>query len=203
MVRRLVLGALALGLTACAPLGTPTGAPAPVARLASGIVVTGPQGYCVDPEISRPARGFAFLAACAALDPASEVAAPGALALITVQSGAPRSATVRGSETAFRDFLRTEEGTALLGAGDIGGPVALLSSDVSENTVAVYTRNRAPGAIAGTQAESWRLFTDLGDRVVTVTVRGIAEAPLSRTGSRDLLETTLRALRAANPERAS
>ena len=199
MLRRAILVALALGLAACAEFGPMGTAPVPSARFAGGITVTGPDGYCLDPQISRPARGFGFLAACAALDPQSAVPLPDALAIVTVQIGAPQSATVRGVETAFRDFLATEEGTTLLGAGDIGGPVALLASDVAPNAVSVYTRNRSTAGVAGTQAESWRLFTDIGDRVATLTVRGIADRPLSRTQSRDLLDTTLRRLRAANP----
>ena len=203
MLRRTVLGLAALGLCACAGVGPQGMTVAPQARLAGGITVAGPAGYCVDPQISRPGRGFAFLAACAVLDPDTGADLPASLALITVQAGAPQSATVRGVETQFRDFLRTEEGTTLLGAGDIGGPVDLLAGDFAPNSVSVYTRNRSTAGIAGTQAESWRLFTDLGDRVVTVTVRGLAERPLSRTQSRDLLETTANRLRAANPDRAS
>ncbi|RYH01973.1 dihydroxy-acid dehydratase [Salipiger sp. IMCC34102] len=189
-IRLAILGA-ALFVSGCAGGLPGAGGAQRTVVLDRAIQLTAPGGYCVDPQISRPARGFAFLAACAVIDPRAEVAPPAALAIVTVQAGAAGGATVGGAERDFRDFLRTEQGRTLLAAGDMGGPIEILTTDVEPNRVRVYTRDLTPPVIRGTQAESWRAFTDVAGRTVTVTVRGLADEPLSQTRGRSLLDAAL------------
>ncbi|SEQ73717.1 hypothetical protein SAMN05428995_10753 [Loktanella sp. DSM 29012] len=198
MLRGSILAVALAALAACALPGTVTGPDATTLRLTGGIVVAAPQGYCIDPQVTRPQRGFAFLAACAAINAASDRPLPDRMALITVQVGDANSALVAGSEPAFRAFLETQQGATLLGVSDIGGPVDVLSTGAATNAVTVYTRDTAPPDIVGSQPESWRLFTDLSGRVVTITVRGLTQAPLTQVQSREVLDQILQQLRAAN-----
>lgn len=99
---RLGLGlGLALMLAGCdgAPLSTPGGAsdarPAPLSRvsLAGGVVVAGPQGYCIDPATSKSGatRSFAVMASCLILS-GGQVGSYVPPAMITVAVG-PRGDT--------------------------------------------------------------------------------------------------------------
>ncbi|MBS1302112.1 dihydroxy-acid dehydratase [Loktanella sp. SALINAS62] len=203
MWSRLLFGAMALLLSACEVTGPIGGPGAQATRLAGGIVVAAPDGYCLDPQVSRPARGFAFLVACGLLDPGVQTPFPDTLAMITVQAGDAGSAIVAGSEPAFRAFLETDQGATLLGVSDIGGPIEVVTTNASDNAVSVYTLDTAPPDIIGTQPESWRLFTDVRGRVVTVTVRGMIDAPLSQFQSRDLLDRVGELLRLSNTREQS
>jgi len=190
--------ALGFGLAACEPVGL-SGPPAPTVRLMGDVVVASPDGYCVDPVVTRPWQGFALLAACAAMTADETDVYPNAIALMTVQVGAASSAVVTGQEEDFRAFLETPQGAALLSASAIGGPIAVRQTASAANAVAVYTEDVGPPGVVGTQPEAWRLFTDIKGRLVTVSVRGLSDVPLSRAGSRALLDQMLSLLRAGNP----
>ena len=189
---------LAGGLAACTPMLDASGPPPLSVRLANAVTVQGPQGYCVDPVVTRPWEGFALLAACAAMTADEGDAYPPAVALITVQVGAAGSAVVAGQEDDFAAFMDTPQGAALLSASAIGGPVAVRVTQTDPNAVAVYTEDAGDPGIAGTQPQAWRLFTDIGDRLVTISVRGLSDVALSQAASRALLDSTLAVLRAAN-----
>ena len=203
MLTRIAAFGLASLVSACT--GLPMGAQGPqqAILLDRAVALTAPAGYCADPQISRPGRGFAFLVACAVLDPDTQVALPGDFGLVTVQAGPADSATVAGAETDFLDFLRTEQGRTLLAAGDMSGPVAILASEMQTNRILLYTRDLDAPTIVGTQAESWRAFTDIAGRTVTVTVRGLSERPLSQARARSLLDATVANLAAVAKARTS
>lgn len=199
MLRRIALWAVAAaGLAACEPMLNPSGPPPASVRLANAVNVQGPQGYCVDPVVTKPREGFALLAACAAMTADDSDAYPAAIALITVQVGAVDSAVVQGQEDAFSAFMDTPQGAALLSASAIGGPVAVRLTQTDPNAVAVYTEDAGPPGISGTQPQAWRMFTDINGRLVTISVRGLSDVALSQSRSRALLDATLAVLRAAN-----
>ena len=199
MWRTLLIGLASITLAACEPGVDLAGQPPGRAIVLSGsIAVSAPDGYCVDPVISHPRKGFALLAACAAMTEDPDDSYPDINALITVQSGAMGSAIVAGQEDSFRAFLDTPQGTALLGASTIGGPLAVRRTRSDDNAVSVYTEDVGPPGVVGTQAESWRLFTDIKGRLVTVSVRGLIDDPLSEPTSKALIDRVLARLRAAN-----
>ena len=192
--------AMGLGVTlaGCDAVSDLSGPPGNSVRLAGGVGLVAPQGYCVDPVTSRPAAGFALLAACAAMTADDTDAYPDDVALITVQVGGAASAVVTGQEEAFAAFLDTPEGAALLGVTGMGGPVSVVETDAAANAVRVYTRDDGPPGVVGSQAEAWRLFTDVKGRLVTIAVRGLTDAPLSQRQSRALLDQVAALLRGAN-----
>lgn len=199
MWRALLIGLAGVTLAACAPGANLAGQPpGRVTVLSGNIAVSAPDGYCVDPVISHPRQGFALLAACAAMTEDPDDSYPDINALITIQSGGVGSAIVAGQEDSFRAFLDTPQGTALLGASTIGGPLAVRRTRSADNAVSVYTQDIGPPGVVGTQAESWRLFTDIKGRLVTVSVRGLMDDPLSERTSRALIDRVLTRLRAAN-----
>lgn len=199
MWHRLFLGMIAAAaLAACEPVPDLSGPPTTTVRLAGAVTLTGPAGYCVDPVVTKPRQGFALLAACAAMTADETDAYPDLIALITVQVGADGSGAVAGQEDAFGAFMETPQGAALLSASAIGGPIAVRVTQTAPNTVAVYTEDIADPGISGTQKQAWRLFTDVRGRLVTITVRGLTDAPLSQSASRALLDAVVTALHSAN-----
>ena len=194
--------AMIAALAGCEPVSL-TAPGTPSVRLAGNVLVGGPEGYCVDPVVTRPRQGFALLAACAAMTADDTDVYPDDIALITVTVGGADSAVVAGQEEDFKTFLETPQGAALLSASAIGGPVAVRQTQTDANAVAVYTEDVGPPGVKGTQTQAWRLFTDMRGRLVTISVRGLSDDPLSQDTSQALLTQMLAILRRANGETAT
>jgi hypothetical protein len=194
------LAAALAGLVACGT-SLPDGGMRGLALHDGAVRAEAPPGYCVDPVASRPAAGFAAFGACARLGGRS--AMPTADGFITLQVGEAGTATVTGSETDLATLLRLPMGAALL--TDAGDPttVAVTRIEPGAGVVAVHFTDRGPPPLEGLAAEEWRAFLDLGDRLVTVGLRGYAQTPLSATEARALLDSTVAALRAANQPAAA
>lgn len=196
-------GALAIGLTmaGCGGIselaGVSLGDPQPSAALLGGAVTAvGPDNFCVDGRASRPRDGFALFAPCRLLT-GDGPGVPG-LALITVQAGAAGTASVAGSEPVFEAFLRTDAGATLLSSTGDAAAITLRGSRAGGGTVTAFFDDTAPPPIPGTQPTEWRGFVDLSGRLVTVSVRGLADAPLSVSVGDALLRQALVALQEVN-----
>jgi hypothetical protein len=188
--------ALVAGLAACdTPL--PGQATRSLAVAGGAVRVQGPDGYCVDTTTSRPETGFAVLGACSLLGAGG--GAPSSDGFVTIQVGDPGSAIVAGSEGDLATLLRTPQGAALLTDKGNATTVTINQLDRGVGLVSVRFSDRAPPPVDGLMAEEWRAFLDIGDRLVTIGVRGYTRAPLTAGQSQQILYGTVAALRAANP----
>lgn len=167
-----------------------------VAMFAGDVTAVGPNGYCVDPDSSRPKRGFAILAPCFTLGVAG---APVVLsAITTVQAGPDGSAIVSQDADGFAEYLRGPDGPFVLSRS--GEPQTVQISEVRtfDRHVAVYLRDQAPARIEGAQEAEWRAFLDISGRLLTISVRGLDAAPLSSSAGSALLDQAVAAVIAAN-----
>ncbi|MEO1639042.1 MAG: dihydroxy-acid dehydratase [Pseudomonadota bacterium] len=184
---RLIVGLVgALVLTGCTAFAPATRS---VALVGGDVMVDAPAGYCVDTSTSRPGDGFAVLAPCASLG--AEDPAPGVVAVATLQVGPPDSGSIAGSEIAFRDFLITDAGTALLSRNSDAEEISILSTQAFNSRVMIHFADTGPPPLAGLQQEEWRAFTDVGGRLVTIGLRGLAVAPLDDGPGAGLLKDVL------------
>ena len=181
--RAAILGAaacLAL-LVGCVPL-----LPLQSLSLADGaLVLSAPRGYCIDGMTSRPEDGFAVMAPCASFGQSGPV--PEVMGLVAVQLGAAGSAAVRGAEGELAALLRSPAGAALLSATGQAETVRLGGVTQARGRVDVAFVDSAPQRMPGTDGRVWRSFFDMGDRLVTVSVRSPSAAPLTDAAARALL----------------
>lgn len=171
----------------------------PVQSLAlydGAVRAAGPEDYCIDTGLSRPARGFAVMAGCATLAGADR--APAIEGLITIQVGASGSATVAGNEAAMAALMRTAPGVALL--SETGQPETIRIDAISSQSglVVVHFIDASGAQIGGLEAAEWRAFLDVGPHLATIRLRGFDRAPLDRDRGLQLLTRAVDALRAAN-----
>lgn len=199
-----VVAALGLALMAagCADLGLELRMPGPAIRAMAmydgSVVARTPDGYCIDERTSRPEAGFAAMGGCAILSALPIM--PRTEALITVQFGAPDSATVAGAERDLVTLLRSAQGAALLSSS--GQPDAILVEGIETGPGVVLVRflDTAPPLAEGLEQVEWRAFFDIAGRLTTLTVRGFARAPLDRERGLQLMSDAVASIRAANPE---
>ena len=167
------------------------------ALLDGAVNARGPDGFCVDPAASRPDAGFAAMGGCALISAIALM--PQTEGLITVQFGAPASASVAGNEGAVVALLRSAQGAGLLSSS--GRPEAIVVSgiDSAPGIVTVRFRDGAPPLAQGLEQTELRAFLDIRGRLATVTVRGFTRAPMTEERGTDLMAQAVAALRAANP----
>ena len=189
MFRRAIALVGIAALAACDPVGVAQ----PVALLTCDLVVTPPAGYCADPVSSRLRAGFAVFAPCVTLG--TDAPVPSIIGVAIVQAGDTGSAMVTSGETGLRDFLTSPQGAGLLSKGS-GATISVISSQTSGGRVIVHFRNTAAPPMDGLGPDEWRAFTDIGGRLVTVSVRGLDDAPLSAAHGDALLDQVLRGLSA-------
>lgn len=199
MVRFAFALACTVGLAGCEGFNSGTSAP-PVkqaALLGGAVGVAGPDGYCIDVSDSRLARGFAIIAPCANLGlVGARVMVPSAI--VTVQAGRIGTAAVSGSEPAFAGLLETDAGAALLSRSGDASSVDVLDTTSSDNKVTVYFEDKEGAAIPGTQDQEWRAFVDINGRLVTISARGLATAPMSAQTGKLFLDQVVAAVVGAN-----
>lgn len=197
--RRLAPLLAALALCACdaLPLPLPETGIRAMAMYDGSVVARSPDGYCIDARTSRPATGFAVMGGCALLSRLAIM--PRVEGLVTVQFGAPGSASVEGAERDLVTLLRSARGAALLSS--TGRPEGVLVEGIETGPGVVLVRflDTAPPIAEGLERTEWRAFLDLSGRLTTVTVRGFERAPLDREGGLALMTEVVGALRAANP----
>lgn len=185
-------------LAAC----TPTPSVTRSVSLAEGTVLaTSPAGYCVDPVASKPRKDFALLVPCAALGTGSDV--PDVIGMATLQVGPPASGSILQDEIALRDFLVTEEGNNLLSQSGNGDEITIRSTQAFGNQVMVHFVDAGAPPMAGLQPEEWRGFRNVGGRLVTIGVRGLAEAPLRDGPGATLLKRILAGVKTTAQDDAS
>lgn len=172
------------------------GAVASVPLLGGAVTAAGPEGFCVSPDASRPRAGFAAITACNAIT--GEGPLPFSNGLITVQAGAPGTASVAGPGTAFSDFLRSEAGAAVLSTSGNAADVTVDRVFAGSGAVIAVFQDQSAASVPGTDPVQWRAFTDVNGHLVTVNLRSLTATPLVTSQGEALLRRAVRALLAAN-----
>lgn len=186
--------ALGLGLllvSACVPEFTLS--PARSASVLGGAVSIGvPSGYCIDRSASRTSGDNAIVLMGRCSDGASTVPA-----LITVAVGEAGSAAVlQAGGPALATFFASSQGRAMLSRSGRPGDVRVLQAVGTADAFLLHVEDRALG-------EYWRGVTQVKGRLVTVSAKGAAGLPLAPAVGRTIVDSTLTAMRAANPAKGA
>lgn len=195
-----LLGA-ALALSACAP---GVGVQGPVRSLAvaeGAVVVAGPPGYCVDRSQSRDRADGAFvlLGACSALGMPG-VAPPEVPAVLTaaVDEGNFGNQPLSAVFPQMRAFLSTPSGRAALSRAGLAETVRIDATEVVGEMLLIRLGDRAPAPGVAVQETVWRAVFAVDGRIVSLSVIGLAERPVSARAHRALLLSFAEAVRAAS-----
>lgn len=180
---RVLLGAAALLLAACdGGIAVGRAAPESITVAGSSVVVGGPRGYCVDPTATRDGtKAFVLLGSCASiardpLRPRPDV--PGIMTVV-VSSDPETYVDVTRSAAALERFFRSEPGRATLSRVGQAGTVDILDVRTGGGALYVRARDTSPTPVAGMDDEYWRALLNVNGRLVTVSVVGFTERPMS------------------------
>jgi hypothetical protein len=178
-------------------------APTQVAVTQDLVVVTGPEGYCVDPTATRNSEdtGFVLLGNCAAIANSRRAVQPATPAILTAAVAAPSGGGRLADSMADLDaFFRSEDGLRLISRAGDPASVTILETQIADAAFLLHATDTSAGAIDGVQPDYWRAYLDIGNRLATLSVLALEDRALSRDESLAALLAFVSAVRAANPD---
>lgn len=176
-------------------------APTEVSVTTDRIVVTGPEGFCVDPTATRDAddTGFVMLGNCAAIANSQRAAQPATPAILTATISEPsEGGRLADSLPELDGFFRSDAGLALLSRSGDASSVTILDTAIAGDVFLLHATDRSAGTIAGVQADYWRAYLDVGSRIATLSVLALEDRGLSREESLSTLQGFVEAVQVAN-----
>ena len=204
------LGLLALTLTLAAcggrggggsSFGPPPQADTEIQVTSDRLTVGGPDGFCVDPEATqdRGVTAFVLLGNCAAIANSARLPQPAVPALLTASISEPsEGSSLRESIPSLGSFFSSENGRRLLSRDEDPETVEVLDSFHQADVFFLHARDRSTGSIEGVREDYWRAYLDLGNRIATLSVLGLADQEITNDQSLETLRSFAIAVTSAN-----
>jgi hypothetical protein len=156
--------------------------------LQGALNIATPMGYCVDQAASREGQDSAIVLMGRCTDRAA--VKPALVTLSVGQAGSAGVLAAGGAELAT--FFTSPEGRATLSPTGRAAEVRVVEALSSGDAFLMRLQEAGdPGY--------WRAILGLRGRLITVSVKGTAEAALPVTEGREILDRTVAGLRRANP----
>ncbi len=175
-------------------------APEKIAVAGRSVVVAGPPGYCVDTAATKDSAtgAFVLLGSCASIAGTSRAGAPAAPALLTASVSPTSPAAAAASVDQLADFFRSDFGRAALARNGQAGAVRILNMRARGGALYIHASDTSGNPTGSLMPDYWRGIFNLGGRLVTVTVIGFAERPLTEVVSIATLDAFAARIRAEN-----
>ena len=176
-------------------------APTQVTVTADRIVITGPEGFCVDPTSTRDSSdtSFVLLGNCAAISNSRRARQPTTPAVLTATvSATSTDGRLSDSLGQLDGFFRSDEGLTLLSRSGDPARVTILDTALDGGVFLLHANDTSEDAIGGVQSEYWRAYLDVGPRIATLSVLSLEERNLTREESLSLLLSFVRLVQGAN-----
>lgn len=182
---------LCLPLAACLDLaGAPsqTDTPRAVAFYDGAVTVTGPRGYCIDPDsVKREVGGrFALLASCESLTGQVGIAVDPAVMTVSVLPRAAQAAPPDASAMARAV-----------------GPDTVRRAEESDDLTLVHVAEGGETVLPGGDPAYWRATLVINGHIVGLAAYGPRDGAIAGPRGRDLLGDLAATLRAASPPRGA
>lgn len=166
------------------PPTTTAVAPAPEKIRVSGkdVVIAGPHGFCIDPTETRDSANSAFvlLGSCAAISNASHQPNPDIPAiLMATVSRKSESAPIASSMASLTKFFESKTGRAALSRDGKAETVELIETLGKDGVFYIHARDSSTDTLTGAGDEYWRALFDVKGRIVSVSVVGLEDYPIS------------------------
>lgn len=176
-------------------------APTEVAVTRDRVVITGPEGYCVDPTATRNAEdtGFVLMGNCAAIANSRRVVQPAIPAVLTAAvSDSSDGGRLSDSMADLDAFFRSEDGLRLISRAGDAETVTILDTLVEGDVFLLHAADTSAGTIDGVQEDYWRAYLDIGNRLATLSVIALDDRALTRDESLQTLRGFVVAVQQAN-----
>lgn len=171
-----------------------------VSVTAARVAIAGPQGYCIDDDGTRDGSGEAFvvLGSCASISRSARQPAPAEPALLTASVSSGEPVSIERAVGALPSFFRSETGRRALSRAGDPATVEIIDTTVDGEMFVLRVRDRSPNLIGAVEDTYLRGLFDIDGALVTISVIGLRDRPISDAGARQTLLAFAREIRAAN-----
>lgn len=201
VLRMAVLGAM-LGTLAACDAGTGAQTTAQVTVSSAGVTIGGPAGFCVDRRSTKETDqgSFVLLGSCAAISGSATLQRPAAPALLMASvSGTGGGVSVAGSFATLDTFFGSEQGRAALSRTGDPATVKVLDTTGRGDVFYVHARDTSAAIAQRADEEYWRAIFNVKGRIVSASVMGLKDRPISSDTARQLLDRFVAQIRGLNP----
>ncbi|WP_425092846.1 hypothetical protein [Tropicimonas sp. S265A] len=169
----------------------------------SAVTIAGPSGFCVDTESLRNDQDSAFvlLGNCAAIAQTARYPQPEVRALLTAAVQETGGLSIKDQSAEVTAYLKTEDGRAMLSRAGRADSVAILDTRKSGDVLFLHALDKSPGYVPGMSAEQWRAIFDLEGTVISLTVIGFDDAPLTAEAGKAMVREFASVIRRENAGR--
>lgn len=145
------------------------------------VVIAGPPGYCVHTSATRDRETgtFVLLGSCAAITNNRIAAAPGVPAMLTASVSGPSPVATAKSLPGLQAFFNSEAGRATLARNGQAASVSILQTRRRGDAFYIHLRDKSDNIVPSLASEYWRGVFDINGRIVTVSVHGFRDEPMS------------------------
>ncbi|MDJ0629761.1 MAG: hypothetical protein QNJ44_15995 [Rhodobacter sp.] len=147
------------------------------------VVIGGPEGYCVDRSASRlrSKTAFVLLGSCASIAGDARAGAPSAAGILTasVSRDTGSGPAIDAVIDQMAAYLTTPTGRAALARDGDAGSVEVLDSRREDGALFIHLRDTSAEVFPGLAQDYWRGLFDINGHLVTVSVVGFADQPMS------------------------
>lgn len=179
----------------------PREAPDSYAVANNAVIVSGPPGYCIDPDESQDGiTAFVLLGSCASItrNPRADTPIDLALVTVTVSSDAETFLDIDTVAEELYAFIQTDPGRATLSRSGDPASVVIRETRVEDGALLFRAEDVSPGRPDGTGSEFWRALLDVNNTLVTVSVLSLEDRPISAARGMNTLSNTIREIRNAS-----
>ncbi len=176
-------------------------APDRVVVASKSIVIAGPRGYCVDRSATRDSANGAFvlLGSCASIANNGRAAAPRIPGVLTASVSDQSSADIGASLDELEAFFTSTEGRAALARDGRARSITILSTRRKNGAFYLHVRDDSENRVVSLAPIYWRGLFDVRGRIVTVTVTGFKDRPMSAAVGFATLNAFAARIRRENP----
>lgn len=178
---------LCIALAACVLPGAGGKALSRQKVLGGAVTMVAPQGYCVEPAslLERDDTALVLMGRCSG----ESVRSPAVLTAIVGTSGSGAGIDLAHGGPELARYFRSPAGRQALSRRGKAADVTVHQVLGIPGAFLLHLTDRGPGRQAPTQPDSWRAVLPLAGRLVTLTVTGPAESPMSPEQGRALIES--------------
>lgn len=156
------------------------------------VTLSAPDGFCVDPVSTQngASQAFVVFGNCAAITENPEQPQPFLQAVVTATvsgSGLTGDGAVARQTDGLIEFFRSTQGRTALSRSADPQSVTVASAFEEDGAVFLRFKDTSDSPLEGVQNSYWRGYFDAGSSVVSMTVIGLQDAPITGAEGLSLL----------------
>ena len=174
--------------------------PTRLSVMGGDVLVTGPEGFCIDVKGSRETQGnaFALMGSCAAITHRPDAPEPARPAVLTATVMTAGDAPLAESFPQMAAFFASDAGRAALARSGRARDLTIRRAFSRGDVFVIAARDTSRFEGPKVEPDYWRALFDLDGHIVSASVLALRGKPIPDAAAESLLDDFVGRIRAAN-----